>query len=302
MDKKSNFIKSIISILFLGMALVSCIFSQDKSQPPLTPKTPATKFGTVEWSSYARFSGEIPADFYIGGWTHTTEPIGFAGTMSGYSGTGNDYPFVIECSNTVNGAEQLILMISGNIGYDEGRPGWTYNQNITSNTGDYSTIYYFADEPGYSAGFPDEAMMRGWVYVAWHYRYSAEGTKVNQYIKFGIDGAVLKIAEDTIDGTGVFDGSNPDPVQELVVPRTLCVGGGSRGWAPMHMQYVKVYERSSVPSLQEVNQIALMTTADTSAWADWPLVGGSLADVSGNGRDLAAAGVLSSSIEGPFGD
>jgi hypothetical protein len=70
----------------------------------------------------------------------------------------------------------------------------------------------------------------------------------------------------------------------------------------MHMQYVKVYERSSVPSLQEVNQIALMTTADTSAWADWPLVGSSLADVSGNGRDLAAAGVLSSSIEGPFGD
>jgi hypothetical protein len=54
----------------------------------------------------------------------------------------------------------------------------------------------------------------------------------------------------------------------------------------------------TAPTTTQVDAIALRTTADSSAWADWPLIGGSVSDASGHGRALNVMGTL---FEGPAG-
>ena len=230
-------------------------------------------------SDHARIDQSPGASFYIGGWTHSIEPMG-SGRI------GNDYPFIIECKETVDSSRQLLMMISGNIGYDSGPGFWFYNQNITTNTGDYNTILAHAGQYGYPKDFPDEAGVRGWVYVGWHYRPSSSGTQVSQYLKFGVDGPVI-LVEDVIDGTGGWSKPKPDPINEPATPVAINVGGGPRGCEDIYMQYAKVYVMKDAPSKAEVDAIALRTTPDTEAWADWPLLGGDLRDVSGNDRALA---------------
>lgn len=255
----------------------------------------STEFGRVE-VDVATFQGAPSASFYIGGWTHTVEALGTA--MSG-----NDYPFVIPCSEMVGSTAQLLLTISGNIAYDSGYGSWYYNQNITTNTGDYATIYAHTGQFGYPSGTPDEAGLRGWVYVGWHYRPTTKGTAVSQYLKFGTGGLVL-LTEDVVDGTGGWSG-NPTAVNEPVTPKSISIGGGPRGWAKIYMQFAKVYEMATAPTLDQVNSIALRTEPDPAAWADWPLIGAELADVSGHGRNLTAVdgtgkkATLYSAIPGP---
>jgi len=213
-------------------------------------------------------------------------------------GTGNDYPFVIRCSETVSGLPQHLLTISGNIGYDPVRPGYLYNQNITTNTGDYSVAYITPGQFGDDPEQPDEEAMRGWVYVAWHYRKTPEGSVVRQYTKFGTSGQVILSAESTIDGRGGWPPAET-PTPEFVTPESFGVGGGDRGSARLYMQYAKVYAMTEAPTLAEVDAIAMRTASDPAAWADWPLIGGNLADVSGNGRDLTIRGSAGSGIAGP---
>ncbi len=253
---------------------------------------PSTEFGRADWTDTAEYGAASPgSDFYIGAWTHTVEAMGIQ------TGTGNDYPFVSSCSETVSGEAQLLLTISGNIGYDAMLGTYMYNQNITTNTGDYSVAYIDPGEYGV-AGQPDEATMRGWVYVAWHYRRTAAGTEVKQYTKFGPAGPVILSAESTIDGTGGWPPAET-PTPEFCTPLSISLGGGDRANGRMYMQYAKVYAMTEAPTLDEVNSIALMTAPDTAAWADWPLVGGSMIDVSGNGRDLIKKGSPTSGISGP---
>jgi hypothetical protein len=290
----------------IGLFIVLALFSCGNGLPSPSPGSlPSTEFSREAWTDYAEYPAvSLGTDFYVGGWTHTVEPMGYDTENPVYSGTGNDYPFIFPCAESVGGTEQLILTISGNIGFDSALGGgaYVYNQNITSNTGDYSGTYIRPGTiEGYGEGQPDEGAMRGWVYVAWHFRWvEGIGTVVNQYAKFGADGAVVRTEEDAIDGTCVFDGSvPPPPVPERATPVSLCVGGGPRGWARIFMQYVKVYRMASAPSSAEVEAIARRTEPDTGAWADWPLVDASLADVSGNGRTLAMLGSAHAGIAGP---
>jgi hypothetical protein len=273
----------------LASLAVSCVFS---AQP--SGGSPSTEFCRAECSDYAtREADSLGTDFYIGAWTRVVEP-------EGHRFNSNDYPFVLPCSETVGGVGQLILTISGNIGYDEGAGSWAYNQNITTNTGDYSVVYVRTDGlPRYPAGQPDEAAMRGWVYAAWHFKRSAQGTLVSQYLKFGPSGAAALVARDAVDGTGGFTEFLPPPAPEYATPVSICVGGGPRGWGRLHMQYAKVYRMEEPPTEAEVDAIALNTSPDPRAWADWPLVGAGLKDVSGHGRDLAMTGQAYPGPAGP---
>jgi hypothetical protein len=291
--KTTGLIGSILAALILFSCRASTQPPGIPADPPGSASGPSTEFCRAEWSDYAsREADSLGADFYIGAWTRVDEPIGFAVNS-------NDYPFVMPCAETVNGARQLILTISGNIGYDAGAGSWAYNQNITSNSGDYSTIYVHADRfPSYPAGQPDESAMRGWVYAAWHFKRSSEGTIVNQFLKFGVDGAVIRTPQDIVDGTGVFSEPMPPPSPEYATPVSVCVGGGPRGWGKLYMQYAKAYRMAEAPTEEEVDAISRRTSPDPQAWADWPLVGADLRDVSGHGRDLAMVG---NAYPGPAG-
>ncbi len=279
---------------------IACLASCGWSSRPAARSPgslPSTEFGRTAWMDYALCEDAPGTDFYVGCWTRAVEPAG--------DGTGeNDYPFVLRCSETVSALQQLIYTISGNIGFDPGYgPGgaFVYNQNITSNTGDYSGIYVFPGVyPSYGQGRPDEGDLRGWVYVAWHFRRTPLGTAVNQYVKFGPDGEVIKNDEDVIDGTGGFSGSPPPPAPEYATPLAICLGGdGYRAWSVMEMQYAKAYVMANPPTPAEVDAIALRTEPDSSAWADWPLIGGGMEDVSGNGRHLAVQGTAHAGSAGP---
>lgn len=253
----------------------------------------STEFGKTAWTDYAEYAGGSPgSDFYIGAWTHTVE------SMGDHTGTGNDYPFVIPCSEMVGGLPQHLLTISGNIVYDAAIPGYIYNQNITTDTGDYAVAYIRQGELGGSPGQPDEAAMRGWVYVAWHYRQTVAGTVVRQYAKFGPTAPMVLTAEAVINGQGGWPPA-PTPTPEFVTPVSICVGGGDRGSARLYMQYAKVYVMTQAPTLAEADAIALRTAPDPAAWADWPLIAGNMDDVSGNGRDLTMKGSAGSGIAGP---
>lgn len=287
-----------IALLLLVAGTASCGSPHSRSpqitlpDPPYSA-LPSTEFGRMDWTDTAAFSSASPGrDFYIGAWTHTVEPMGDRSNT-----TGNDYPFVITGSETVGGSAQLLLTISGNIGYDAVLLSYVYNQNITTNTGDYSVAYINPGEFGVE-GQPDEAAMRGWVYVAWHYRAAAEGTVVSQYAKFGPSGPVNLTAGETINGMGGWPPAEV-PAPEFVTPVSISVGGGDRANGRMYMQYAKVYVMTDAPSVEEVDAIAMRTAPDPAAWADWPLIGGNMDDVSGNGRALTVKGSPCPGITGP---
>jgi hypothetical protein len=49
-----------------------------------------------------------------------------------------------------------------------------------------------------------------------------------------------------------------------------------------------------------VNAIYMQSaTPDPSAWADWPLISGNPADVSGHGRNLTVNGAVAPGVAGP---
>jgi hypothetical protein len=295
-------IRFYLFIAILAGFFSSCSNDHSKTKPAPSSSIPhSTTFSTTAWTDYAEYSADSPgSDFYIGAWTHTVEPMGYTTDPNGegYTGTGNDYPFVIPCSEIVGGFDQLLLMISGNIGFDSGAGSFTYNQNITTATGDYSTIYIYPGQFGGIAGQPDEAAMRGWVYAAWHYHMTTDGTVVNQFAKFGVNAPVIAAPAATINGMGGWP-PPADPTPEFVTPKSICVGGDYHSWACLYMQYAKVYVMTEVPTLDEVNSIALRTMPDTTAWADWPLFAGSMEDRSGNSRTLVMKGTALEGIEGP---
>lgn len=242
------------------------------TDPQLGTSTPpiSTEFGRANWSDTAFLNEGPPADSYWGCWTHVVAPVG-AGQK------GNDYPFVIECSETVANEPQLNIMVSGNMGYDEGAGSWCYNQNIMTNTGDHVTWYAHGDE----------AAFRGWVYNAWHFQRIGPNTKATQYLKVGIDGPMEITSQEILPN-------------EACTPIAVHVGGGPRCSGNVYLQYAKIYAITTAPSEAQAEALALRRTPDPAAWADWPLLGGTLADVSGHGRHLTVEGNVHQGELGPL--
>ncbi|MBK8476044.1 MAG: hypothetical protein IPL39_06935 [Opitutaceae bacterium] len=242
------------------------------TNPDLSTSTPpvATEFGRGDWTDTAVLHEGPPTDCYIGCWTHVVAPVG-AGQK------GNDYPFVIECSESVAGEPQLNILVSGNMGYDLGAGSWYYNQNIMTNTGDHVTWYAHGDE----------AAFRGWVYNAWHFQRIGANTKATQFLKVGIDGPMEITSQEILPN-------------ETCTPSAVHVGGGPRCSGNVYLQYAKIYTMTTAPSVAQAEAIALRRIPDPTAWADWPLLGGAVSDTSGHGRHLTVEGSVAPGILGPL--
>lgn len=146
-----------------------------------------------------------------------------------------------------------------------------------------------------------------WKYSMWQCILDIPGNQITmrQWIKWGLTGAVQKTGDQVVTfaqlRTALETNAAWTPVE-------------SAAWAPDNMNHIylgdssgdgttwnnitaaKVFNRSTEPSLAEVDAYALNFNADTTAWADWDLkwVSGApnLADRSGNGRTLTNMGTI----------
>jgi hypothetical protein len=80
---------------------------------------------------------------------------------------------------------------------------------------------------------------------------------------------------------------------------SLTVGGSAREWATTWQMYARVHEMG-VPTVEQVDEIALDPNPDPSAWADWSLIAGDLTDRSGHGHHLTLQGAVYPGNPGPF--
>lgn len=222
----------------------------------------STLVGQSDWIDYGNVNSTPPVDFIIGTWTHVYPPVG-----SGQKG--NDYPFVIGAT------PYNVICVSGNIGYDGGAGAWYYNANTMTGSGDHVTVYLHASE----------AVVRDWVYVAWHFKRIGSSTTTTQYVKLGVTAPMEQVAQET--------------VSELYTPSKVYLGGGPAAWEHSYMQYARLYAMSSIPSASAVNAIAMRTTPDPAAWGDWPMIDAGTSDVSGNGRNVVITGSWLPGIAGP---
>jgi hypothetical protein len=217
-----------------------------------------------------RFSANSgpPSNFFIGAWTHVQPPMG--------SGTkGNDYPFEMYCQ------EGQVSFVSGNF-----NSPYKYNANIMTFDQRGS---YIADYTTLVDATTTEAACRDWVYVGWHCKRNGSSTTVTQYVKY-------------VGSSNLVDSTVTGSVPGTWTPTRLNVGGDPARYpgTPMYIMYARIYAMDTAPSASQVSAIAMHSaTPDSSAWADWPLVGGSPTDVSGPGPKLTVNGAVTAGVAGP---
>ena len=227
----------------------------------------ATETGQNHGSVNFSLDTAPPFDYFVGAWTHVLPP--------GSYGKGNDYPFAVPCQ------EGEVSFVSGNIGPTE----WAYNANIMlfdagqSYLGDFTLAFVAADY----------ATDVDWVYVGWHFRRSGSQTSVTQYVKF-------------IGSPDLVDSKVTETVPGTWTPTALQIGGDPIRYPEtgMYMMYASLYAMDVPPTDEQLNAIYTRgATPDPSAWADWPLIEGNPADVSGHGRNLTVNGLVAKGLRGP---
>jgi len=225
---------------------------------------------TGQNSGSVRFSinSGPPYNYFIGAWTHVQPPIG--------SGTkGNDYPFEMYCQ------EGQVSFVSGNF-----NSPYKYNANIMTFDQRGS---YIADYTTLVDATTTESSCRDWVYVGWHCRRIGGNTTVTQYVKY-------------VGSSNLVDSTVTGNVPGNWTPTRLNVGGDPARYpgTPMYIMYARIYPMDTAPSAAQVSAIYMHSaTPDPSAWADWPLIGGNPADVSGHGRNLTVNGSVTAGVAGP---
>ncbi len=232
------------------------------------PVAVATETGQDHGQAYLSLDAAPPYNYFIGAWTHVEPPIG-----SGPKG--NDYPFAVFCQ------EGEVSFVSGNFASP-----YNYNANIMTfdSAGNYINDYTFFADPNST-----EAICRDWVYVGWHFQRTGGSTSVTQYVKY-------------VGSSNVVDSTIVQSVPGDWTPTRVCVGTDPIRYpdTPMYIMYARIYALDVPPSAAEVQAIYLHSaTPDATAWADWPLVAGNPADVSGHGRDLTVTGTIAPGIPGP---
>jgi len=208
-----------------------------------------------------------PFDYFVGAWTHVLPP--------GSQGKGNDYPFAATCK------EGEVSFVSGNIGTSQ----WVYNANIMlfdtaeNYLGDFTLVFVAANY----------AIDVDWVYVAWHFRRSGDQTSVTQYVKF-------------IGSPNLVDNRTTETVPGTWTPTALQIGGDPHRYpdTAMYIMYASLYATDVPPTDEQLKAIYTRgATPDPSAWADWPLIDGNPADVSGHGHTLTVNGPVAQGLQGP---
>ncbi|HJX62389.1 MAG TPA: hypothetical protein VJ860_00380 [Polyangia bacterium] len=232
----------------------------------------AVQYSTETGQNYGSVNFSInsgpPYNYFIGAWTHVQPPMG--------SGTkGNDYPFEMYCQ------EGQVGLVSGN--FDS---PYQYNANVMTfgQSGGYIADYTTLVDPT-----TNEATCRDWVYVGWHFLRDGANTAVTQYVKY-------------VGSSNLVDSTITASVPGNWTPTHLNVGGDPMRYpgTPMYIMYARIYAMDAAPTASQVNAIYMQSaTPDPSAWADWPLISGNPADVSGHGRNLTVNGAVAPGVAGP---
>ena len=248
----------------LAAAVVSSACSAGSSGAVQYSTETGQNYGSVNFS----INSGPPYNYFIGAWTHVQPPMG--------SGTkGNDYPFEMYCQ------EGQVGLVSGNFDAP-----YQYNANVMT----------FGQSSGYIADYTtlvdpttNEATCRDWVYVGWHFLRDGANTAVTQYVKY-------------VGSSNLVDSTITASVPGNWTPTHLNVGGDPMRYSgtPMYIMYARIYAMDAAPTASQVNAIYMQSaTPDPSAWADWPLISGNPADVSGHGRNLTVNGAVAPGVAGP---
>ncbi len=143
-----------------------------------------------------------------------------------------------------------------------------------------------------SGGGHAEAPYRDWVWAAWQVVVGSSSFTIRQWLKFGSSGAVFAAGENTVTFADV----------RSILQSKGWSSSAAAAWSPTdatsfqvgyehgYLTRAQMVQRSSKPSLSELEAIATRTSPDTSAWADYAFVWANgapdLHDQSGHGRDL----------------
>ena len=233
----------------------------------------------------------------------------------------------------LKGTNWHILALVGNIyAYPDGTA--QYNANYMLGIGDTGMwagdycLYLTPKSQGISLETAND-----WVWVAWQVVVTHDSMIFRQWLKFGIDGKVIKAGNQKCVNAG--DPYAPlDPEGEEIVDFAFIrsfitnqanYSGGitamtedeAAAWAPSdavsfqvgydnsYLCHARMEARSTEPSLAELEAISTSNTPDLEAWADyelnWKYSKPNLLDRSGHGRSLTiqAGGTLNQGVLGP---
>jgi len=143
----------------------------------------------------------------------------------------------------------------------------------------------------------------GWVWVAWQVIVNSNSFTIRQWLKFGIDGAVILTNEDVAPFSELREfllvyGNNEwaydngyEWTQEIADAWTPTDAVSFQvGKDNSYLCHARMDAMSEEPSLEYLDQIARGTAPLNTAWADyelnWRRGKANLSDRSGNGRDL----------------
>ena len=176
------------------------------------------------------------------------------------------------------------------------------NGNLGNDGGTWASDYSY-----YESGWGNpEAPYRDWVWVAWQIIVNSDSFTIRQWLKFGVNGAVLAAGESTPTFAAV----------RILLVQSGWTQAAANAWTPTdaksfqvgsgngYLSYARMMARNTLPTLAELETMARNSVADTSAWADYPLAWANgvanLLDRSGKGRNLSLAkgGTL---YQGPAG-
>lgn len=157
-----------------------------------------------------------------------------------------------------------------------------------------------------NSGTITRAAYLDWKYNAWQIILDIPGSQITirQWLKYGLTGtpvrtglqtltfATLRTALQTNAGWTAPEaaGWTPDNMDHIAFGDTSMDG---TIWN--NIIYGKAFNRSTEPSISEVDAYALNFNADVTAWGDWPLTYTTspvLTDRSGNSRTLTTSGII----------
>jgi hypothetical protein len=167
--------------------------------------------------------------------------------------------------------------------------------------GDYS----FTANAGYQLlGEIYENAFFGWAFHAVYISLSETGMLIREWVRVGQAGQMAMCPADdpsalTYSALLAYaqaeGGMSPEEAAAWVRSGCTRMMVGFQGGAPetlmdqTHISRVRIYERNTIPTLEELTTISNMAEADPTAWADYELRwnnGPDLTDRSGNHRDL----------------
>jgi hypothetical protein len=140
----------------------------------------------------------------------------------------------------------------------------------------------------------------GWVFFAWHFAADASGNlTLNQWVRYAgqtLQGpyttnySISSIRTDVQANSG-WTSAHANAFTPTQTVSEIQINGGNGSDA--YIIHARVEDVATAPSNTHINDISNLTSADTTAWADWSLEWNGSADLtdrSGNSRGLTGMG------------